>query len=203
MWDKLQGIQDRNRVRKLTLGPRVERAAELIGGNGERWIAWVGLNDEGRQLHKLIPGSVLVEGDQSPDEKAQAIEDFQEGRTRVLITKPRIAGFGINLQNAAHMVFVGLGDSYEQYYQAIRRCWRFGQSLPVYAHVVLSEPEQEIYANVLRKEKDAIKMAENLIQNVQQFEREEIGQANQRLDYAPTKQMKIPMWLGGVVGVGA
>lgn len=103
----------------------------------------------------------------------------------------------MNFQNASHMVFVGLGDSYEQYYQTIRRCWRFGQRNPVFAHVVLSEPEQEIYANVLRKEAEATKMAENLIQNVQQFEREEIGQANPRLDYLPTKQMLIPTWLGG------
>jgi hypothetical protein len=91
----------------------------------------------------------------TPDAKAEALEAFQDGEIRVLVTKPSIAGFGMNFQNASRMAFVGLGDSYEAYYQAIRRCWRFGQTEPVDAHVVVSELEQQIVANVQRKEREA------------------------------------------------
>lgn len=194
-WGDLQGIQDRHRVRRLTLQARVQRAADLINGDGDQWIAWVGLNDEGRELHRMVPDSVLVEGHQSPDEKAAAIEAFQDGKVRVLITKPRIAGFGMNMQNAHKMVFVGLGDSYEQYYQCIRRCWRYGQQYPVDVYIVLSEPEREIYENVLRKEAEHKELADNLIRHVQQFEREEIGAAGPRMDYEPTMPMHVPAWL--------
>lgn len=194
-WDDLQGIQDRHRVRRLTLQARVQRAADLINGDGDQWIAWVGLNDEGRELHRLVPDSVLVEGHQSPDEKAAAIEAFQDGNVRVLITKPRIAGFGMNLQNTHKMVFVGLGDSYEQYYQCIRRCWRYGQRHPVDIYIVLSEPEREIYHNVLRKEAEHREMSEQLIRHVQQFERAEIGMASHDMDYKPTTPMALPSWL--------
>ena len=128
-----------------------------------QWIVWHGLNDEGYALRDAIPGAVLVEGNQSPEEKAEAIEAFQDGAYRVLITKPRIAGFGMNLQNAHQMAFVGLSDSWEAYYQCIRRCWRFGQSEPVTAHVVLSDAEADIYENVMRKEEEAMEMEERLM----------------------------------------
>lgn len=93
----------------------------------------------------------------------------------MLITKTSIAGFGLNLQNAHRMTFVGLSDSFESYYQAVRRCWRFGQTQPVEAHVILSDVEQEIYQNVKRKEADAATMSAKLIENVQVFERDEIA----------------------------
>jgi DNA modification methylase len=92
----------------------------------------------------------------------------------VLITKPSIAGFGLNFQHCARMIFCGIGDSYEQYYQAIRRCWRFGQTRPVHAFIVMSDPEQHIYANVLRKERDAIDAAESMVRHVAEYEREEL-----------------------------
>jgi DNA modification methylase len=175
----LKGVGDRVAVRKATLKDRVKRAAELIRREpSEPWIAWVGLNDEGRDLAALIPNAVLVEGSQSPDEKADALEAFASGRTRVLITKPTIAGFGMNFQHCARMVFVGLGDSYETYYQSIRRCYRFGQAREVDAHIVLSEPEDAIYANVLRKEAEAESTGTELLRHVANFEKEEIGRVS-------------------------
>ncbi len=177
MWLGLKGIQERATVRKGTLGPRVSRAAEIINGDGEQWIAWCGLNDEGRVLKAAVRDSILVEGDQSPEDKAAAIEAFQRGEYRVLITKPRIAGLGLNLQNAHRMVFVGLSDSWESYYQCIRRCYRFGQRMPVEAHIVLADAEEEIFANVMRKEREAADMADKLIANVREFERAEISGA--------------------------
>ena len=183
-WGALQGLGDRIAARRATVRERAERAAEIINSNGEQWIAWVGLNDEGRMLAQLVPDSALQEGADSPDKKLADIEAFQDGRVRVLITKPRIAGFGMNLQNCSNMVFVGLGDSYEQYYQCIRRCWRFGQSRPVTARIVLTDMETEIHENVLRKEAQAAEMADELLANVIEFEREEIAETQANFEYA-------------------
>ena len=131
-----------------------ERAAELAD-DGEQWIVWCGLNDEANLAAKLIDGAVNVEGSWSPDAKAQALEAFQDGEIRVLVTKPSIAGFGMNFQNCSRMAFVGLSDSYESYYQAVRRCWRYGQTEPVAAHIIVSGLESQIVENVARKERQA------------------------------------------------
>lgn len=183
-WGALHGLSDRIAARRATIRERVQRAAELINSNNEQWIAWVGLNNEGRLLAQLVPDSVLQEGADSPDKKLGDIEAFQDGRVRVLVTKPRIAGFGMNLQNCANMVFVGLGDSYEQYYQCVRRCWRFGQTKPVTAHIVLTDMEAEIRENVLRKEAQAAEMTAELLANVSEFERAEIADTQANFEYA-------------------
>ncbi|HEY5002037.1 MAG TPA: DNA methyltransferase, partial [Ktedonobacteraceae bacterium] len=130
-----------------------------------------------------------VVGSDSPDKKIKAIEAFQDGTIRVLITKSSIAGYGINLQNCHNMAFVGIGDSFEDYYQCIRRCWRFGQEYPVSASIVISEIEQEIYANVMRKEREAKIMSDNLIGHVQAYEQEELGSAAKEYAYG-TKTVK-------------
>lgn len=158
----LGGIGGRSKVRRETLAARVERAASLAAG-GEQWIVWCGLNDEARALAE-IDGAVNVEGSWSPDQKAEALEAFQDGEIRVLVTKPSIAGFGMNFQNCSRMAFVGLSDSYESYYQAIRRSWRFGQTEPVEAHIVVSELEMGIVENVRRKELEASRMTDELIE---------------------------------------
>ena len=192
----LKGITDRSNVRKSTVTERVNAAAELINTSpDEPWIAWCGLNDEARELAKRIPGSVNVEGAMKPDEKADALWRFANGETRVLITKPSIAGFGMNFQHCARMAFVGMGDSYEQYFQAIRRCYRFGQVRPVTAHIVLTEPEEAIYENVLRKEREATATAEELVKHVANYEREEIGHGIQTVPYNPTVPMILPQWI--------
>ena len=149
-------------MRRQSLTARVEHAATLASGD-EQWIVWTGLNDEADQCVDLIDGAVNVEGSATPDTKAEALEAFQDGEVRVLVTKPSIAGFGMNFQNCHRMVFVGLSDSYEAYYQAVRRCWRFGQTEPVDVHIVVSELEQEIVENVRRKEAEASHGADGLI----------------------------------------
>jgi hypothetical protein len=157
----LGGVGGRAQVRRQTLDARVEKAASLAEGR-DQWIVWCGLNDEARALTE-IDGAVNVEGSWSPDAKAEALEAFQDGEIRVLVTKPSIAGFGMNFQNCSRMAFVGLSDSYESYYQAIRRCWRFGQAEPVEAHIVVSELEMAIVENVRRKEAEASQMTDELI----------------------------------------
>lgn len=150
----LGGIGGRAKVRRGTLDARVAEALRHIGD--EQAIVWCGLNDEADQVARAIGGDAVdVQGTWLPEAKAEALEAFQDGRVRVLVTKVQIAGFGMNFQNAARMVFVGLGDSYEGYYQAIRRCWRFGQTRPVDVHIVVSELESQIVDNVRRKERDA------------------------------------------------
>jgi superfamily II DNA or RNA helicase len=192
----LKGVGDRAAVRADTIDERCASAADLINTNhDEQWLAWVGLNEEGRNLARRVPGAVLIEGGDSPDVKADALERFAAGEIRVLITKTSIAGFGMNFQRCARMVFVGMGDSYEQYYQAIRRCYRFGQERAVHVRIVLTEPESAVLQNVLRKEREADDMTRRLVEHVAAFEREEIAAGMARMVYAPSEPMRVPAWL--------
>jgi hypothetical protein len=151
----LGGVGGRAQIRKQTLPARVERTAELVAAEPEPWLLWCGLNAESDALARAIPGAVNVHGSLSPEEKADLLLGFADGDFRVMITKPSIASQGLNYQHCARMAFVGLSDSYEQYYQAIRRCYRYGQKRVVNAHVVLSEIEGQIATNVARKEREA------------------------------------------------
>lgn len=183
----LNGITDRAEIRKSTAPEKAQAVADMVNADNDQWIIWCGLNDEQELVSKLIPGCVSVYGSHSPEEKIDMIEAFLTGKARVLVTKAKIAGFGMNFQNAHKMAFVGLSDSFESYYQCVRRCYRFGQQYPVDVKIVLSEIEQEIYQNVIGKEKEAIEMSKKLIENVQQYEREEIagasaGEYNYRTD---------------------
>lgn len=199
----LKGVGDRSKARRGTIGDRVQCAVDLVnrdklacyydiqsstdaqkGDKPAQWILWCGMNDESSALARMIPDAIEITGSDNPDKKIAAIEAFQSGKYRVLVTKPSIAGFGINLQNCHNMAFVGIGDSFESYYQCIRRCYRFGQQSPVNAYIILSDIEQEIYQNVQRKEEEAATMSQQLIQHVQQFERDEIAQVERQWDYS-------------------
>lgn len=151
----LGGVGGRAAVRKETLQARCERAAEIVNAEpDEPWLIWCGLNAEAELLAKLT-GAVNVHGGMTPEQKASALLDFADGFTMRLVTKPSLAAFGLNWQHCARMVFVGLSDSYEAYYQAIRRCYRYGQTRVVEAHVVLSDLEGQIAVNVARKERES------------------------------------------------
>lgn len=192
----LSGITQRSEVRRATADARVGAAVDLVQGEpDEPWLVWCGMNAEADALAKAIPGAENVQGSDSPERKAEVLTNFAEGRTRVLVTKPSIAGFGMNFQRCARMVFVGLGDSYEQYYQAIRRCWRFGQTRPVHAHIVVSDVERPIYENVLRKERDAKQLAEETVANVAEYERAEVRHISAHDDYTARTKMEVPTWL--------
>jgi DNA modification methylase/superfamily II DNA or RNA helicase len=171
----LNGLAGHRTVRKETTTLRCEKAAELVNTSSEQWIVWVGLNDESRIMAGLIPDAVEVTGSDSPEAKAEAIEAFQDGKYRVLVTKCSIGGFGLNLQNAHNQVFVGLSYSWEEWYQAIRRCYRFGQKHPVNIHVVLTEVEREVFDTIMSKEAVAKDMSEQLIQSVKGYEMDELN----------------------------
>lgn len=161
---ELGGVGGRAKIRRNTLDERVRRTVELVTATDDQWIIWCGLNSEADAVRNAIGAdAVNVEGSTDPEAKVEQIQAFQDGRVRVLITKPKIAGFGMNFQNAHRMAFVGLSDSYEAYYQAIRRCYRFGQTEPVDVHVVVSELEQQIVQNVARKENEASVTTEWLV----------------------------------------
>jgi len=160
----LGGVAGRARVRRETLATRCARAAALVAAEpDEPWLLWCGLNDEADALARAVPGAVNVHGSLPPERKADLLLAFAAGEIRHLITKPGIAAFGLNWQHCARMVFVGLNDSYEAYYQAIRRCWRYGQTRPVDVHIVLSEIEGQIATNVTRKEREATRFAGELV----------------------------------------
>lgn len=161
---ELGGVGGRAKIRRATLDARCARAAELVDAEpDEPWLLWCGLNDEAALLERLIPDAVNVHGTMSAEEKADLLLGFADGKVRRLITKPSIAAFGLNWQHCARMAFVGLSDSYEAYYQAIRRCWRYGQTRPVHAHVVLSELEGQIAENIQRKEAQASAITDALV----------------------------------------
>lgn len=163
---ELGGVSGRAEVRRLTLDARVRRAAELVAAEpGEPWLLWCGLNAEAEALTKAIPGAVNVHGAMDPDEKARLLLTFGDGDIPVLVTKPQIASLGMNWQVCARMAFVGLSDSYEAYYQGIRRCYRYGQQRVVQAHIVLSELESQIADNVKAKERQSSEVTDGLIAN--------------------------------------
>lgn len=165
----LGGVTGRSRVRRESMADRVARAVELVDSEpDEQWCLWVGLNAEADALADAIPGAVNIHGSLAPEVKADGLHRFARGETRVLITKPSIAAMGLNFQNCARTAFVGLSDSYEAYYQCIRRFYRFGQRRVVNAHIVLAELEQQIAANVASKEHQASRITDGLIRRLHQ-----------------------------------
>ncbi len=158
------GLQEEREERRRTINPRCEKVAELVN-HKEQAMVWCHLNDEGNLLAKLIPDSVQVKGGDSDDFKEDAYLRFQSGDIRVLITKPKIGAWGLNLQNCAHVVTFA-SHSYEQYYQSVRRCWRFGQERPVTVDVVSSKGEAYVIGNMRRKAQAAEEMFKLLVANM-------------------------------------
>ena len=196
----LKGIGDRVAVRRETLTERVKATADLILSEpDESWIAWCGLNDEQDALAASLGDQcVSIFGTLAPDEKLARLDRWLSGEVRYLVTKPSIFGHGLNLQQCARMAFVGLSDSYEAYYQAIRRCWRYGQTRDVHVYIVLTEPEEAIYANVCRKQREAEATAAELVKHVAEFERQEIAAVGRRDDRVHDQPTRLPVWLQGV-----
>ena len=161
------------KIRRKTLDERVEAIGELVNGNDEQWIVWCGLNAEADALELLLDGAVQVKGSQTPEQKSDLLEAWMDGEHRVMVTKTKIAGMGMNFQQAHNMVFAGLDYSWESYYQAIRRCWRFGQEHPVNVFVVISNQENDVYQAVMKKDQKARMMMAKLIDESAQYSRVE------------------------------
>lgn len=190
-------LTERRAARKASLAARVDACAGMIAREPrEAWVVWCDLNAEGEALTSAIPGAAEIRGAMDPDEKERILTDFSAGRLRVIVTKPSIAGFGLNWQHAARMAFVGVTDSWEAYYQAVRRCWRFGQKRPVDVHVFASEAEGSVVANLKRKEQEAAELAAALASETAEAVRAEVrGLERQTNPYQPTAPMEVPLWL--------
>ena len=196
-------LSERQRARKDSIQERCERASALANHTDEQWILWCNLNDESKLLAELIPDAVEVKGSDSVEHKEQSMIDFADNKIRVLITKPKIAGMGLNWQNCNHMAFVGLSDSFEQVFQAIRRCYRFGQDKEVFVHMVTSELEGNVVKNIKRKEKDFNKMASEMAKLTKNILNPDIANAsNEKMAYSGEKQIQLPPFLKETVKHG-
>ena len=148
-------LSEQQKARRNTVDIKTDRIAGYVNCSDDSWLVWCDLNIESEQLALSIPDAVEVRGSDPTDWKEEAMIGFADGKYRVLVTKPSIAGFGMNWQHCHKVAFCGMSHSYEQFYQAIRRCWRFGQTQPVEVHVFVTDLEESIVANVLRKKDDS------------------------------------------------
>jgi len=183
-----QTLQERIAARRSSVDERADQCAAIVNGNDDAWVVWCHLNSEADALRAHIPDAVEVRGSDDHDTKRRTLMGFADGSIRVLITKPSIAGFGMNWQHCAYMAFVGVSDSWEQYYQAVRRCWRFGQTRPVSVHVIAADTEGAVVANLQRKDAQADEMARELVSHMSDLTRVELhGVTRQRDDYVTDK----------------
>lgn len=169
-----QSLQERQKSRRTTINDRVNACADIVNATEGQCIVWCDLNDESLALIKSIPGAVQVTGSDSEEHKEKSALDFASGKIRVLVSKPRMFGYGLNFQSCHNVFFVGLSDSYEAYYQAVRRCWRFGQTSEVQCFVITADTEGAVVKNIQRKESDAARMAEMMINNMHEINIENI-----------------------------
>jgi superfamily II DNA or RNA helicase len=190
-------LSERRAAKKGSLNARVAACADLVNSTpGEPWVVWCDLNAEGDALEKAIDGAVQVAGADDIDTKEARLMSFANGEARVIVSKVAIAGMGLNWQHCANMAFVGVNDSFEQQYQAIRRCYRFGQKRVVNVHIFSSELEGSVTRNIARKQADAEKMGEALSAWTRDAVRSAVkGQARQTNEYLARCEMNIPEWL--------
>jgi hypothetical protein len=189
-----QTLTERRNARRDSLTGRVDAAVKLI--TDEQWLIWCDLNVESDMLNKLISGAVEVKGSDKDTHKVKSALEFSNGNLKHLVSKASIFGFGLNFQSCHNMIFVGLSDSYEQLYQAIRRCWRFGQVHPVHVWIITSESEGAVKANIARKEKESESMIQEMVNHTKSILIEELhNKSRKTLEYNPDKEMIIPGWL--------
>lgn len=189
-------LNERRQARRGSLNERVARCVDLIALKpNEPWMVWVDLNDEGDLAEKLIPNSVQVAGRHTDEQKEDRMIGFSEGRYPILISKSTIAGYGMNWQHCWNVVYLGLSDSWEKYYQSIRRFWRFGQTHEVNAHIITSEAEGAVVKNIERKEADAARMAKEMVKHMSVYNKEALRGVRESVSYNPTVEMQIPLWL--------
>ena len=171
----LHGITDRVKVRRSTIQDKLERIKDIVASDDGQWLIWCGLDEESKLVSSAIDDAVEVKGSDTIEHKIDSIERFQDGNIRVLVTKPKIAGFGMNFQNSHNMIFFGLNDSWETFYQCVRRQWRYRQAYPVNVYVIIHDAEAEIYQNILRKDAMAKRLKEKLIEQIGNYEKEELN----------------------------
>jgi hypothetical protein len=181
------GLAEQRTDLRRTIGERCDMAAALINAHDRPAVAWCNLNEEGNRLARLINGAVEVSGADSEEHKEETFAAFIAGDVRVLVTKPRIGGFGLNLQHCAHETFFP-SHSYEQYYQAVRRCWRFGQKSAVTVDMITTDGQENVLRNMERKTRQASQMFDVLVSLMGQ----ELKIAKNEV---ASKKVKVASWL--------
>lgn len=177
-----RSLNDLRAAQRSSIPERVALVAKMVNESAEPWVVWCHLNDESAALAAAIPDAVEVRGSDDADDKEAALLSFIDGSTRVLISKASICGHGLNLQRCAHTVFVGMSYSWEQYFQAVRRFWRFGQKRPVQCYVVTSTADGAVVQALQRKEAQAATMFENIVTHMRGLQLDQQGR--QEMDYA-------------------
>lgn len=196
-FDTAKTLSERNQARKITLEDRVKKCAELVNSQKDTpWIVWCHLNEESKQLANMIEDAVEIVGSDKPAFKEKTMLDFTNGNIRVLVSKPSICGFGMNWQHCHRMAFVGLNDSYEQLYQAIRRCYRFGQKNEVDVHIITSDLESAVLENIKRKEANAEAMNEQMREYMGDLTRREVIAAfREKTEYVADQKFILPRFI--------
>lgn len=188
-------LTERREARKESLDLRCQKAAELVNNSDEQWLVWCDLNAESEKLHELIPDSVEVKGSDKPKYKTESILGFTDGKIKALVTKASIAGYGINWQNCHNMIFTGISDSFEAFYQAVRRCWRFGQDKEVNVYIIISAKEGCVKENIERKQRDFEAMRDAMVDLTKEITKKELRQTCRiSTPYEPKVEMKLPEW---------
>ena len=191
-------LDERRLAQKNSFNDRIKKAVEIVKSNpDEQWLIWCNYNDEANELKKLLSESVNVQGSDEPEIKAKNLLSFGKGEIKYLITKPKIASFGLNWQSCHNIIFCSLNDSYEQYYQSIRRCYRFGQKNKVNVYRVLSYDEINILDNIERKHNEFQYMQKKMSIYTKKYVRENLQVKSKEMDksYNPQIEIKLPEWL--------
>jgi len=181
------GLTEQREERRRTVTERCEKIASMVNGSGEPALVWCHLNVEGDLLEKIIPGAEQVSGNDSDESKEEKFLGFAASEIRVLVTKPKIGAWGLNFQHCAHVLSFP-SHSLEQYYQGVRRCWRFGQTRAVRSDIVTTEGEKSVLENLQKKSKAADAMFSNLIQEMNRA-----LQIDRSVEYA--NKTEVPAWV--------
>ncbi len=191
-----QTLSERRQARRDSMVDRVKACADMVNADDQPWIVWCDLNDEGDMLERAIPDSVQVAGTDDNNTKESRMVGFSTGQHRVIISKQKICGWGMNWQHCAHQAFVGVNDSYEGFYQAVRRSWRFGQKRPVSIHVFASNQDGAVVANIKRKQDAALEMSDAMSAETLDSVREFVfGARKDTNKYAPACRIVLPSFL--------
>ncbi len=188
-------LTERREARKESIDQRVEKAKQ-IANDTDQCLIWCDYNYESDALHKSIENSVEVKGSDDQNHKKNSMIGFANKSIKHLISKPSICGFGMNWQNCNNMIFCGLSDSYEQFYQAIRRCWRFGQKKEVNVYVIISEKEMNVLKNIKRKQMEHERMSQEMIKVMSDSAKQELlNIVNNTNEYNPQVQFVAPSFI--------
>ena len=190
-------LNERRTARNNSLEERVSAVANIANSYMENQVlVWCDLNRESEELTKAIKDAVEVKGADSDEHKRTSMIEFSNRNVRCLVSKPKIAGWGMNWQNCHNIIFVGLSDSFESYYQAVRRCWRFGQKETVNVYIITSEKEGAVKQNIERKQAEAQKMTAELVKYTKDILAQDIRSTVRMTEnYITTETMIIPTWL--------